>query len=448
MASPLFGRIASAAMAAALLFASSAPVEAARLALVRDAEAETLIADYARPLLKVAGLGGAPIDVRIVNDRSFNAFVIDSGHIFIHSGTLIDCKRPNQLIGVLAHEIGHLAANHLAQLRERIARMKLFAILAVLGGAGAGIASGNGDAGAAAMLGGLQFGQRNLLAYAREQESAADSAALRYLDRTGQSARGMIETFEELAGAQLFSSAAANPYLQTHPLARERIAAIETRAHASKFFDRPDPPALQGRHDLVRAKFIAFTGSSQQVLRAYPPGETSLAADYARAIVAFRFSNPDAAVAQVDALIRRSPQDPYFWELKGQILMESGRPGQAIAPLRKAVALAPSAGLIRSMLGQALVAGGDARRLDEAIAMLEKATVDDPDQPLAFAQLAIARARKGDIALADLATAQGALAAGDVKAARQYAARAQAKLKTGSAAWLRADDIASYKPDR
>lgn len=444
---PLLGRVVAAFTALALLATSALPAAAAprSLSLVRDAEAEALIADYARPLLKAAGLGQATITVRIVDDREFNAFVADSRHIYVNTGTVIDCERPNQLIGVLAHEIGHLAANHLAQLRARLSRLKVISVLAILGGAAAGVASGNGQIGAATMMGTLQVGQNSLLAYARDQESVADAMALRYLEATHQSAKGMMETFEELANQQLFASASANPYLQTHPLAQQRLEAIETKARASRYFDVQDSPELQARHDLVRAKFLAFTNSGQQILRAYPASDTSLAADYARAVAAYRFSDPTTAISVVDGLIKRAPADPYFWELKGQILYETGRVKEAVAPLRKAVALAPSSGLILSLLGRALVGTEDAKALGEAISLLEKSTEADPDQPLAYAQLAIAYARRGDIALADLATAQGAFARGDFTAARQYAARAQSRMKTGSAAWLRADDIATYK---
>jgi len=435
--------------AAAIAVSSSMPSFAAErggrsISLLRDAEAEALIADYTRPLLKAAGLGSATVQVKLVNDDTFNAFVADSRHIFVNAGAIIDSTTPNQLIGVLAHEIGHLAANHLAQLRSEIRRMQILSALALLGGVAAGAAGGGAAAGAVA-TGGLQFGQRGLLMYARENETAADQLALQYLAQTGQSAKGMLETFQRFAEQQMFMSAHIDPYVQTHPLAADRIAMIDELARKSKFFDKPDDAALQARHDLVRAKFAAFTRNGQSVLRLYPPSDTSLAADYARAIVAYRFADPQSALARMDALIKRSPNNPYFWELKGQILLETGKPRDAVAPLRKAVALAPNAGLIRVMLGQALVGTGDAKLTDEAIAALTKGIGDDPDQPVGYRHLAIAYARKDNIPLADLASAQGSFASGDIETAKKYAMRAQEKLKTGSPAWLRADDIITYK---
>lgn len=438
--------------AAAVAVSSTLPALSAErgrsISLLRDAEAEALITDYTRPLLKAAGLGAADVQVKLVNDDTFNAFVADSRHIFVNAGAIIDSTTPNQLIGVLAHEIGHLAANHLSQLRSEIRRMQILSALAVIGGVAAGAAGGGGAAASALATGGMQFGQRGLLMYARENETAADQLALKYLAQTGQSAKGMLETFQRFADQQMFMSAHIDPYIQSHPLAADRIAMIDELAHKSKFFDKPDSPALQARHDLVRAKFAAFTRNAQSVMRLYPSSDTSLAADYARAIVAYRFADPKSAVARMDDLIKRSPNNPYFWELKGQILLETGKPRDAVAPLRKAVSLAPNAGQIRVLLGQALVGTGDGKLTDEAIAALTKGIGDDPDQPVGYRQLAIAYARKDNIALADLASAQGSFAVGDIDTAKKYAMRAQEKLKTGSPAWLRADDIITYKIPR
>lgn len=438
---------------AALLAADLAPAlaQGRKLAIVRDAEAESLIRDYVRPILKVAGLGGATVQIKIVNDPVFNAFVADGRRIFVNSGTIIDTETPNQLIGVLAHETGHLAGNHLARMREAIARAQLLSAIAMIGGAAAAAAGGMagvegaGRGGVAAALGGAQVGQRSILAYQRSEETTADRMAITYLEKTGQSPRGMLETFKRLSDQQLFLSG-RDPYTLTHPLAQDRIAQIEEVAARSPFFDVPEDPALQLRHDLVRAKFVAFTRDAGTVGRLYPPGDTSLPALYARAVVTYRYGDPRAAVTAVDGLIAQQPRNPYFWELKGQVLLESGKPAAAIEPLRKAVSLAPKEGLIRVMLGQALVGAGDPKLLKEAVEALTKGLGDDPDQAIGYRQLAIAHAQLGNIPMADLATAQGAFAAGDIKAAKQYAMRAQEKLKRGSPSWLRADDIVSYKP--
>lgn len=445
----LFHRCTAGVAALSILLAASLPAGAAgkarSVSLLRDAEAEMLIADYTRPLLKAAGLGAATIRIKLVNDDQFNAFVADSRHIFINAGAIIDSETPNELIGVLAHEIGHLAANHLAQLRSEVQRMQILSAIMMLGGVAAAAAGGGSGAAAAAATGGFQIGQRSVLMYARENETAADQLAIKYLNTTGQSAKGMLDTFKRFADEQMFLSSRIDPYIQSHPMAADRIAMIDELARKSKYFDKTDAPALAERHKLVRAKFLAFTANAQTVTREFPASDTSLAADYARAIVAYRFADPKSAVARIDGLIKRAPDNPYFWELKGQVLLETGNPKAAVAPLQKAVSLAPGAGLIRVMLGQALVGTGDASQTDAAIAALTKGIGDDPDQPLGYQHLAIAYARKGNIPMADLATAQGNFAKGDIPAAKQYAIRAQEKLKTGSPAWLRADDIITYK---
>ncbi|ODN69729.1 M48 family metalloprotease [Methylobrevis pamukkalensis] len=355
---------------------------------------------------------------------------------------------PNELIGVLAHETAHMAAGHLAQLREALRNAQILSVLAVLGGAAAAVAGGGGDAAAATALGGGQIARRSLLSYQRGQERSADRAAVTYLEKTGQSSEGMLKVFSRLADQQLFASRYGDPYVQSHPMAADRISQIEELARKSKYRDRKDPAALQLRHDMMRAKFIGFIESPQKVSRLYPAGSDALPARYAQAVLAYRVGSPAGALKQVDALIASDPSNPWLLELKGQILTETGKPGAAIAPLRRAVSLAPNAGYLQVMLGHAQVASGDDGELKDAIRNLTKGLADDPGTSLGYRQLAIAYARSGDIPLADLATAQGHFAAGDTKAARQYAARAQAKLKRGTPAWLRADDIISYKPPR
>jgi predicted Zn-dependent protease len=250
---------------------------------------------------------------------------------------------------------------------------------------------------------------------------------------------------ERLANQSLLAVQGADPYLQSHPLPAERVATLESLVKKSKFVGRTDPPELQRRHDLVRAKLIAFTMTPQQVGRRYAASDTSLPARYARAIAAYRTGALGPALKLIDGLIQSEPKNAYFWELKGQALLEGGRPAEAAAPLRQAVSLAPRSGLLRIMLGQALVASGSKAGMEEAIKNLSVGLQSDPDVPNGYRFLARAYALKNDLAMADLATAQGLFAEGNVKEAQARAARAQAKLKPGSPAWLRADDIVSYK---
>jgi len=316
----------------------------------------------------------------------------------------------------------------------------------MLGGIVAGAATGEPGAAAGLALGGMTAANRSLLSYQRAEETTADIAALGYLQATGQSARGMLDVFRRLANEEMFVVGFADPYAQSHPFAIDRLQQTEAAAHDSAYFDRADPPDLQARHDLVRAKFIGFIQSAREIATAYPASDTSLAARYARAIATFRFGAPSAAVAAADALIAAAPNDAYFWELKGQILLETGAAAAAIEPLRRAAQLAPSSGLIAILLGHALVATDDPAYLGEAVTMLDRGLTAEPQSWVGWRQLALAYARQGRVAMADLATAQGEFSSGDFKAARVHAERAQSALKRGSPAWLRADDIVSYNP--
>ncbi|WP_454917474.1 M48 family metalloprotease [Xanthobacter sediminis] len=425
-----------------------------RVSTIRDTEIEALLRDYTRPILKTAGLAQQNVEVVLINDRAFNAFVADGRRIFINTGALIDSKTPNQIIGVLAHETGHIAGGHLARMREQLAGAQTMAIVAMLlagAGVAAGAASGVGGsslsgAAAAGLSAPQEMIRRSLLSYQRTEEQAADRSAVKYLDATHQSAKGMLETFERFQNDQLFISQRIDPYLLSHPMARERIAALEQLAKASPYFNTKDPPELQARHDLMRAKLIAFTERPDAVARLYPISDNSLAAQYARAISAYRFGNVNGAVAQIDALIARQPNNPYFYELKGQALLESGRAAESVAPLRKAVAMTSGAPLIRAMLGQAMVQSGSTANPDEAIRELIQATQRDPDSAGAWRSLAIAYGRKGDLANADLAAANGYFASGEFKSGRELAARARQRFPQGSPGWLKADDLVNFKP--
>jgi predicted Zn-dependent protease len=420
--------------------------------IIRDAEIEQLLREYTQPILRVAGLTQQNIQVVIINDRSFNAFVADGRRIFVNGGALVQSETPNQIIGVLAHETGHIAGGHLARLREQLAAASTQSILAMILGVGAMVAgsrsgnSGLSQGGIAALSGPGAAIQNSLFGYLRAQEDQADRAGVKYLTASGQSAKGMHETFKRLADQMLYQTAYLNPYLQSHPLPSERVAALEGMAKASPYWNTKDPPELQARHDLMRAKLFGFLERPDSVARRYPPADTSLAARYARAISALRFADTRAAAAQIDALIQSQPQNPYFHELKGQMLLEAGRPAEAIAPLRAAIQLAPNPALIQIMLGQALVASHDQARLNEAVSILQVALTREPESSEGYSQLAMAYGQKKDLAHADLASAQAAFMRGDIKTAREIAARAKTRFPVGSPGWVKADDIASYKP--
>ena len=418
--------------------------------IIRDTEIEQLLRDYSAPILKTAGLAKQNVRIVILNDRAFNAFVMDGRHIFINTGALFDARTPNEVIGVFAHETGHLAGGHLMRLREELARAQTASIIALLAGVGAAVAGSRagsaGSVGVPAIMAPQTAIQRSLLAYVRTQEDQADHAGVKFLTATGQSAKGMLDLFKRLGDESLFNTRYIDPYLQSHPMPPERVAALAALAKASPYFDRKDPPELQFRHDMMRAKLSGFLEKPDAVYRRYPLSDHSLPARYARAIAAYRFSNGHDAIAQIDSLIQSQPNNPYFYELKGQALLDGGRPAEAVAPLRHAVTLAHGAPLIDIMLGQALIATNNVKNAEEAVPLLRAALAREPEQPEAYSQLAMAYGRKGDLAQADLAAAQAALNRGDVKTARQLASRAKTRLPVGSPAWVRADDIVSVKP--
>ena len=426
--------------------------------IIRDAEVEALLADYTRPIFKAAGINAGAVKVFIINDRSFNAFVANGQKIFINTGALMDAKTPNEIIGVLAHETGHMAGGHLVRLHQELARAQVLAVAGMLLGAGAAVSTmrsnGRGPIGAdstgvaGAVLGPQELVRRSLLAYQRGEEEAADRAAVKYLDATGQSSKGLLSTLQRFEYDSLFMSARIDPYLQSHPLPRERISNLEQVAKTSRFFAATDSAALQARHDLMRAKLFGFVGTAGEVARRYPLSDTSLPAKYARAISAYRFGRLDDALSQIDGLVAAQPANPYFHELKGQVLLESGRATQALAPLRRALALAPEGTPIRVLLGHALVATNATADADEAIKVLSNAAQRDSDNAEAFSYLAMAWDRKGNIPQAQLAAAQAVFEEGKYQEARTQAARAQKAFPTGSPGWLKADDILNYRPPK
>src|SRR3981189_1193624 len=315
--------------------------------ILRDTESEALLREYTRPILRTAGLEKQNIQMVIINERVFNAFVADGRRIFVNYGAMMQSETPNQIIGVLAHETGHLAGGHLSKMREQMAQAQTQMIIAMLLGAGAMVAgsrSGNSNgglanAGAAAVAGPQEMIRRTLISYVRQQEENADRAGVKFLNATGQSAKGMYETFKRFTNDSLFAARGTDPYLPSHPMPAQRVAALEELARSSPYWDKKDDPALQLRHDMVRAKTSAFMERQDTVYRRYPLSNDSLPARYARAIATYLHGDLRSALGQIDGLIQVQPNNPYFYELRGQALLEGGKAAEAIAPLRKAVQL-------------------------------------------------------------------------------------------------------------
>ena len=461
--SPLFLRRLRCAAVGGLVISLVTATTADAAGLIRDAETESLIRTYAKPIFNAAGLGSQGIDIHIVNDRAFNAFVVDGHNMFIHAGALMTAKTPNQIIGVIAHESGHIAGGHLARLRNQIAKAKSAALMLQILAVGAMVAgavggSNIGQVGMGAAYGGTDAAMRMVLAYRQDEESSADQAAVTFLNATKQSSRGLLETLEFMR-SKLFGVQGLNPYLQSHPLPAQRLAQLRNLAMSSPYYDVKDPPELQLRHELVRAKLFGFFDEPDTVFNRYQPTDQSLSANYARAIATYRKSGVQVAMPQIDALIASKPDWPYFYEIKGQFLFESGHAAASIPPLRQAVALAPDEPLIRIMLAQALLGTPDMKNVDDAITNLRTALARETGSAMGYRQLAAAYGRKGDaaraggarqayLAQAELASAEAYFYEGRLELAKQQAKRAKAGFIDGTPNWLIADDIVAFEYPR
>jgi predicted Zn-dependent protease len=431
--------------------------QAQNLPLIRDSEIESLLIDYAKPIFRAAGFGNSKIAVRIVKNDAFNAFVLDGSNVFVHTGTLMTAKTPNEVIGVIAHESGHIAGGHMAALRIRIAKDQTRALLtqiigigAMIGGAVQGGDSGRDtlSAGGAVMQGGNEVIMRGILQERRAQESAADQAGLKYLNATRQSGRGLLETFERFQQQEYVTDQFQDPFVRSHPVATDRLARLRDLVNSSPYASAIDPPALQLRHDLMRAKLAGYLERPGVVLNRYPASDTSIPARYARAFAKFFQGGPgalEAALADLDGLIKEQPTYAYYYESKGDLLMRTGHQAQAIAPLRQALKLAPEAALIRVQLAQALQSQNTPQATTESVELLRKSLIED-DNPSAYRMLANAFYTQGKGPEADAMTAQAYFLEGNVPQSQIFAKRAQAKLKPGSPESIKNDDIINYKP--
>ena len=424
---------------AALLMVTS-PAAAQRISFIRDAEVENTIRVYATPLFAAAGLDPSAIGVHLVNDRSLNAFVANGLNLFMNTGLLIRAQHPGQVIGVIAHETGHISGGHLARMRDGMAGAMAEAIVAMVLGAAAGVASGNAGAGMAVMSGGMQLAERGILRYSREMESAADQAGVNLLERTGQSAKGMMEFLDILADQELMAVSRQDPYVRTHPITRERVEFVRNFVANSRYANAPATPAIEEMHRRMRAKLQGFMEPAR-ALNNYKENDPSLEARYARAIAYSRRPDYARALGLMDSLIRDHPNDGYFLETKAQMLLESGKPSEALPLYSRAVQLLPNEPLIRTALAHAQVESGDAAQLQPAITNLERSRQQDPQYAETWRLLTVAYGRNDQIGMAQLAQAEMLVLRGRKGEARAFAERAQRGLPPNSPAWQRAEDL-------
>jgi|TARA_R110000764_G_scaffold53198_6_gene115695 predicted Zn-dependent protease len=408
---------------------------------IRDTEIEETLRMYATPIFQAAGLDANGVSVYIVSDNSLNAFVAGGQKLFINTGLLLKADTPEQVMGVMAHETGHIAGGHLSRIHDQLRNASAISILSTLAGVAAGVAAGRSDVGTAAILGGQNVAQRNFLAYSRTQESSADQAGVKFLTDVGISSRGMLDFMKKLEGQELLSTASQDPYLRSHPLTTERVDFLANFVANSDLKDKKVSPELYERHARMRAKLYAFTNHIQNTLRTYPETDTSIAARYARAIAYYRDSQLDPALEIIKGLIADEPENPYFEELEGQVLLEFGRAADAVPPLQKSVDLSGGAPLIRLLLAHAMIETGDPAMLEPAKANLIGVLSRERGNSSAWRFRAIVESRLGNEGEASLSQAEYSLLSGDRQAASYHAVQAERKLEKGTATWLRSQDI-------
>ncbi len=444
MLSRLAGALAALSLVTTPVFAQQ------KISFLRDAEVENTIRAYATPVFTVAGLNPSDIRVHIVNDRTLNAFVANGLNLFINSGLLIRAENASQVIGVIAHETGHIAGGHLARIRDGMEGAMAESIVAMVLGAVAMAAGGKsgGNLGAGVMSAGTQVGQRTALQYTREMESQADQAGCNFLERAGMSARGLLQFLEIVQDEELLAPSQQDPYVRTHPITSERVDFVRNFVAQQRHADAPLPPQFDEMHRRLRAKLLGYLDPSRALVT-YKESDTALDARYARAIAYSRQPDYPRALALIDGLLRERPDDPYFLETKAQMLLEAGRVADAIPLYQRASDSLPSEPLLRTELAQAQL-GLEPRpdMVRAAITNLQVANQSDPTDGDTWRLLAVAYGRDGQLGMAALSQAELESLRGQRAAARSFADRAQKQLKQGTPAWLRAEDIKNANPPK
>lgn len=428
---------------AALLIITLSAQPALAQSILRDAETEALLRDMSAPLIAAAGLDPRNVDVVMIGDSSLNAFVAGGQVVYIHSGLIQAADSVDEVQGVIAHELGHITGGHVINDSGGKAATGITILSLLLGGLAA--AAGSGDAAMGVLMAGQQAALGKYLAFSRTQESSADAAGALYLSKAGLSGRGSISFFKKLQNLEMrhgYSRSYDSEFYSTHPMTSDRIQTLQDTYEKDPAWNRPVDPALQARFVRVKAKLLGFVEEPERTLQVFPVGDNSVPAHYARAYAWHKETFVDKALGEADALLLISPDDPYYLELKGQILLESGQPGAALEPLRRATRLTGNQPLIATLFGHALVATEDPANLAEAEQVLKAAVSRDRENPFAWYVLGVIYGQRGDIARARLASAEQQVLQLNYMQALRSAEAAEAALPKGSPDWLRAQDIA------
>lgn len=415
---------------------------AAPKSILRDAETEAMFNDMSRPLILAAGLSPNNVRVVLINDDSINAFTAGGQTIYVNSGLIQAADNANQVQGVIAHELGHVADGHVVLIDAGARPAMGISILSMVLGIAA-IAAGAPEAGAGILSAGTTAAEGKFLAFSRVQESTADATGAKFLRESGISGKGMLSFFKKLANEEYaYGLKNIDPFAQSHPLSGERIANLTADVTSSPFYNAKPDLALDDRFKRVKAKLLGYVADPKTTLNVYPEQDQSVYAHYARAYAWHKAGYPEKADAEAAALLKADPHDPYFLEIQGQILLEAGKPRQALAPLREATDLSRNAPLIATTFGHALIATEDRANYPEAIKVLRQAVARDDDNPFAWYQLGTAYEASGDQPRALLATAEQASLTGDHRTAAYSARGAMQGLPPNSVDWIRAQDIA------
>jgi len=426
------------------LLAAAWCLPAAGQGLIRDAEIERTLARMSDPIFAAAGLPRNSVEIYIVNDPSLNAFVAGGRRMFLHTGLLTELETPAEVTGVIAHEAGHIAGGHLARRSINLRNAQGPALVGLLAGIAIG-ALGGGEAGAAIAAGAQGAVTRELLRYNRGEEGAADQAAVRYLTEAGVDPTGLLKVLQRFRGQEVFTLGNQDPYVRTHPLSTRRMELLERRVAASRAEGAEPSEERVYWFRRMQAKLRGFLGRPERVLADLEGRAETEHTLYARAVALHRLPRPEESLAAVDRLLAKRPDDPFYLELKGQLLFETGRPSEAVPYYRRAVAEAPGEPLLKAGLGRALLALGTAEANAEALEVLEAARQADPGDAAGLRSLATAYSRAGRQGMATLATAERYALIGRTEDAVLHAGRAASILPEGSPGWLRAQDILAMK---
>ena len=424
-----------------LLAAMSLTVFAQAQSLIRDAEIEEMLFDFSAPIIRAAGLTPNNVDIYLVNDPSLNAFVTRGQNIFFHTGLINEAQTPNQLKGVIAHEVGHIAGGHIV--RSDYGTRSAYAAALIAAGIGlAAILAGEGSAGALILSGApQQFGALQVAAYSRVNEASADQFAAKYLEATEQSSEGLIHFFEKFRYQEVLSQARRFPYFRGHPLSSDRIDSLREITAESPYYRKADDDESVYRLRMAQAKLHGFLDAPQIVFSNFPPEDRSDFALYARSVAYFRTADLKTALREVDELIERQPKNPYFHELKAQILFESGKWEASIPPSEEALALKSDSALLETALARSLTSSNETADIERAIDLYKSALQKEPSNGSAWYYLAIAYDKVNQEPLAKYATAERAYHVGNLARAQSFARRAQEDLPRRSPQWRRASDI-------